>query len=123
MTLDTVDTTIPKLFSAPYVGGVSNDELINILDNQKLPQIETIFKYSNGFQIGKTGLESTYDHLLRGKFGRKIYEVNAVGRLLDERQFIKPINGENIFTTLDIDVQKVAYDQMDNRRGLLLRLK
>ena len=115
----------PKLFSHAigYVGGVSNDELINILDNQKLPQIETIFKYSNGFQIGKTGLESTYDHLLRGKFGRKIYEVNAVGRLLDERQFVKPINGENIFTTLDIDVQKVAYDQMDNRRGAVVAVE
>ena len=115
----------PKLFShaVGYVGGVSNDELINILDSQKLPQIETIFKYSNGFQIGKTGLESTYDDLLRGKFGRKIYEVNAVGRLLDERQFIKPINGENIFTTLDIDVQKVAYDQMDNRRGAVVAVE
>ena len=115
----------PKLFShaVGYVGGVSNDELTNILDSQKLPQIETIFKYSNGFQIGKTGLESTYDDLLRGKFGRKIYEVNAVGRLLDERQFIKPINGENIFTTLDIDVQKVAYDQMDNRRGAVVAVE
>ena len=115
----------PKLFSHAigYVGGVSNDELTNILDSQKLPQIETIFKYSNGFQIGKTGLESTYDDLLRGKFGRKIYEVNAVGRLLDERQFIKPINGENIFTTLDIDVQKVAYDQMDNRRGAVVAVE
>lgn len=115
----------PKLFShaVGYVGGVSNDELTNILDSQKLPQIETIFKYSNGFQIGKTGLESTYDDLLRGKFGRKIYEVNAVGRLLDERQFIKPINGENIFTTLDIDVQKVSYDQMDNRRGAVVAVE
>ena len=115
----------PKLFShaVGYVGGVSNDELTSILDSQKLPQIETIFKYSNGFQIGKTGLESTYDDLLRGKFGRKIYEVNAVGRLLDERQFIKPKNGENIFTTLDIDVQKVAYDQMDNRRGAVVAVE
>ena len=115
----------PKLFSHAigYVGGVSNDELINILDSQKLPQIETIFKYSNGFQIGKTGLESTYDHLLRGKFGKKIYEVNAKGKLLDERQFIKPINGENIFTTLDIDAQKVAYDQMDNRRGAIVAVE
>ena len=115
----------PKLFSHAigYVGGVSNDELTNILDSQKLPQIETIFKYSNGFQIGKTGLEGTYDHLLRGKFGKKIYEVNARGKLLDERQFIKPINGENIFTTLDIDAQKVAYDQMDNRRGAVVAVE
>ena len=115
----------PKLFSHAigYVGGVNNDELTNILDSQKLPQIETIFKYSNGFQIGKTGLESTYDNLLRGKFGKKIYEVNARGRLLDEREFIKPINGENIFTTLDIDAQKTAYDKMDSRRGAVVAIE
>ena len=115
----------PKLFSHSigYVGSPSNDELKDISDSQNLPKIETIFKYSNGFQIGKTGLESTYDNLLRGKFGKKIYEVNARGRLLDEKHFIKPINGENIFTTLDIDVQKVAYDQMDNRRGAVVAIE
>lgn len=115
----------PELFSHAigYVGGVSSNELTSILGSQKLPQIETIFKYSNGFLIGKTGLESTYDHLLRGKFGKKIYEVDAKGRLLDEREFIKPTNGENIFTTLDIDAQKVAYDQMDNRRGAVVAVE
>ena len=115
----------PKLFSHAigYVGGVSNDELKNILDSQKLEQIETIFKYSNGFQIGKTGIESTYDNLLRGKFGKKIYEVDARGRLLDEIQFNNPIDGENIFTTLDIEAQKVAYDQMDNRRGAVVAIE
>ena len=115
----------PKLFSHAigYVGGVSNDELKNILDSQKLQQIETIFKYSNGFQIGKTGIESTYDNLLRGKFGKKIYEVDARGRLLDEIQFNNPIDGENIFTTLDIEAQKVAYDQMDNRRGAVVAIE
>ena len=115
----------PELFSHAigYVGGVSSNELTSILGSQKLPQIETIFKYSNGFLIGKTGLESTYDDLLRGKFGKKIYEVDAKGRLLDEREFIKPTNGENIFTTLDIDAQKVAYDQMDNRRGAVVAVE
>ena len=115
----------PKLFSHAigYVGGVSNDELKNILDSQKLQQIETIFKYSNGFQIGKTGIESTYDNLLRGKFGKKIYEVDARGRLLDEIQFNNPIDGKNIFTTLDIEAQKVAYDQMDNRRGAVVAIE
>jgi penicillin-binding protein 2 len=115
----------PKLFSHAigYVGSVSNDELKNILDSQKLQQTETIFKYSNGFQIGKTGIESTYDNLLRGKFGKKIYEVDARGRLLDEIQFNNPIDGENIFTTLDIEAQKVAYDQMDNRRGAVVAIE
>ena len=51
-----------------------------------MPQIETIFKYSNGFQIGKTGLESTYDQILRGKFGKKIFEVDVRGRFVEERE-------------------------------------
>ncbi len=115
----------PKLFShaVGYVGGVNNDELTSILNSQALPQIETIFKYSNGFQIGKTGLESTYDHILRGKFGKKIFEVDARGRIIEEREFIKPINGENLFTTLDIEAQQVAYDQMDNRRGAVIAIE
>ena len=61
--------------------------------------------------------------MLRGKFGKKIYEVDARGRLLDEIQFNNPIDGENIFTTLDIEAQKVAYDQMDNRRGAVVAIE
>ena len=115
----------PELFShaVGYVGGVNNDELTSILNSQALPQIETIFKYSNGFQIGKTGLESTYDQILRGKFGKKIFEVDARGRIIEEREFIKPKNGENLFTTLDIEAQQVAYDQMDNRRGAVVAIE
>ena len=115
----------PELFShaVGYVGGVNNDELASILNSQSLPQIETIFKYSNGFQIGKTGLESTYDQILRGKFGKKIFEVDARGRLVEEIEFIKPTDGENLFTTLDIEAQQVAYDQMDNRRGAVVAIE
>ena len=115
----------PELFShaVGYVGGVNNDELASILNSQSLPQIETIFKYSNGFQIGKTGLESTYDQILRGKFGKKIFEVDARGRFVEEREFIKPTDGENLFTTLDIEAQQVAYDQMDNRRGAVVAIE
>ena len=115
----------PELFShaVGYVGGVNNDELTSILNSQALPQIETIFKYSNGFQIGKTGLESTYDQILRGKFGKKIFEVDARGRFVEEREFIEPKNGENLFTTLDIEAQQVAYDQMDNRRGAVVAIE
>ena len=71
----------PRLFSHAigYVGGVSNDQLSSILEDQSLNQDETIFRYSNGFLIGKTGIENTYDKMLRGLFGKKIYEVDAKG--------------------------------------------
>ena len=85
------------------MGGVSNDKVLSILKNQDLKQSETIFKYSGGFIAGKTGLENIYDSALRGSFGKKLFEVDARGRLLKELSFEKPINGKSLFTHLDLN--------------------
>lgn len=115
----------PYLFSHAlgYVGGVSNDKVASILKNQELKQSETTFKYSGGFIAGKTGLENIYDSFLRGSFGKKLFEVDARGKLLKEVSFKKPINGKNLFTNLDLNSQKKAFEQMDNRRGAVVALE
>ena len=115
----------PDLFSHAigYVGGVSNDQLSDILSEQKLKQIETLYKYSNGYLIGKTGIEYTYDNLLRGSFGKKTYEVDAAGRFLRELKYEPPVVGGNLFTTLDLEAQKIALEQMNKRRGAVVAVE
>ena len=115
----------PHLFSHAigYVGGLSDDQLTEVLSNQNLKQIETIFRYSNGFLFGKTGIENIYDESLRGYFGKKSYEVDASGRFLKELDYVKPINGSNLYTALDLDSQKTAFEQMDNRRGSVVAVE
>ena len=115
----------PHLFSHAigYVGGMNNQRLNLILQDQALDQNETIFQYSNGFLIGKTGIENTYDKILRGLFGKKIYEVDARGRLLKQTDSIKPINGDSLFTSLDLNSHKVAYEKMNNRRGAVVAIE
>ena len=115
----------PDLFSHAigYVGGVSNDQLSDILSEQKLKQIETLYKYSNGYLIGKTGIEYTYDNLLRGSFGKKTYEVDAAGRFLRELEYKPPVVGGNLFTTLDLEAQKTALEQMNKRRGAVVAIE
>ena len=65
---------------------------------------------------------STLKEMLK-YFGKKIFEVDARGRFVEEREFIKPTDGENLFTTLDIEAQQVAYDQMNNRRGAVVAIE
>ena len=115
----------PDLFSHAigYVGGVSNDQLSDILSEQKLKQVETLYKYSNGYLIGKTGIEYTYDNLLRGSFGKKTYEVDAAGRFLRELEYTPPISGGNLFTTLDLEAQETALLQMNKRRGAVVAVE
>ena len=112
----------PKLFSHAlgFVGGVENEDIEKILFNQGKKIGETVFKYANGYLIGKTGFENTYDAELRGVFGEKIYEVDAKGRFLEQVDFIEPIKGKDIITSLDLKSQKVAYEAMEGRKGAVV---
>ena len=112
----------PYLFSHSigFVGNQNEDELQKILQIQGLSLKETIFKYSNGFLQGKTGIENIYDESLSGLYGKKIYEVDARGKLLRELKTIEPIDGDDIRTSLDLNSQKVAFEQLNNRRGAVV---
>ena len=112
----------PFLFSHSigYVGNPSEQNLEEIMFDQNQTLKETIFKYSNGFLNGKTGLENIYDKELRGEYGMVTYEVDASGRLLDEKSKTEPINGIDIHTSLDIKSQKIALKELKNRRGAVV---
>ena len=106
--------------SVGYVGNASESNVQEILSLQDLTPKETIFLYSNGYLSGKTGLEYIYDRELRGLYGKKIFEVDASGKLLKEIEMIPSIDGENIYTSLDLKAQKVAFDKLNNRRGAVV---
>ena len=112
----------PDLFSHSigYVGILEGDALEQKLSNQSIKPKETIFNYSSGFIEGKTGIESIYDDNLRGKFGKRIYEVDASGKLLNLLNEIPPVNGDDIKTSLDVESQKAAYEAIQSRRGAIV---
>ena len=115
----------PELFSHAigYVGNLNNEGLDKVLQDQSLSAKETIFYYSNGFIEGKTGIENIYDDRLRGKYGTKLFEVDATGKLLDELNEIPAVNGNDIKTSLDLESQKVAFNAMNGRRGAIVAVK
>ena len=116
------ENTYSNLFShsVGYVGNASESKVQEILSLQDLTPKETIFLYSNGYLSGKTGLEYIYDRELRGLYGKKIFEVDASGKLLKEIETIPSIDGEDIYTSLDLKAQKVAFDKLNNRRGAVV---
>lgn len=65
-----------------------------------------------GFRIGKSGVEQSSDLLLRGKSGKLEVEVNAVGRVIRELARDEGEPGADINLTLDLELQKIAYDSL-----------
>ncbi len=67
--------------------------------------------YSLNAYIGKTGLESYYEVLLRGKDGKEIIQVDAQGKSLElfsENTSVAPQNGLSLILSIDNDLQDYA---------------
>ena len=72
------------------------------------------------FSTGINGLEKRYNTEMAGTPGQTVLMTNAVGRITgeDKTQFIPPIVGKDIKTTIKENVQKVLYDSLAmNRAG------
>lgn len=81
--------------------------------------------FKPGDVIGKEGLEATYDHFLRGRDGSRTVIVDSLGRLRDLVEVVHPIPGQDLVTTIDLDLQLAAEEQLRNspsQRGVIIAL-
>jgi penicillin-binding protein 2 len=73
--------------------------------------------------IGQSGIEQIYDDYLRGRDGYREVVVDSRGRIQDEIETIAPIPGRDLVTTIDLDLQQTAEEQLQNsvtRRGVIV---
>jgi penicillin-binding protein 2 len=96
-----------------YVGRINENEL------KELPEQE----YSGTFYMGKVGIEKTYENQLHGKAGYTEVETNAQGRPINILNKVEPTAGANLYLTLDIDLQKTAYDVLEGSNGALVAIE
>ncbi len=94
-----------------YVGEISAEEL-------KDPKFEN---YNPGDKIGRSGIEETYEKVLRGIDGGEIIEVDSTGKKVRTLRKKEAIPGQNLFLTIDADLQTQAYQklsEMVNKSGV-----
>jgi len=83
--------------------------------------------YRMGDYIGKSGIEKSYEDVLRGRKGVSIYMVDVHGRKMgsykEGKQDITAIVGVNIVTTLDADLQAYGELLMRNKIGSIVAIE
>jgi len=75
--------------------------------------------------IGQSGLEQIYDDHLRGKDGYREVVVDSRGRIQDEIEIVDPIPGRDLITTIDLDLQHAAEEQLAlsaTKRGVIIAM-
>lgn len=92
------------------------------VDAEFLEEDDNASNYDADSYVGSTGLESVYEDQLRGTIGWKIYTVSETS---DEQEVIAETevkNGEDVETTIDINMQEKIYDQLKDDSGASVAL-
>ncbi len=83
--------------------------------------------YRQGEYIGKSGIEKSYEELLRGSKGIKKVVVDVMNRTVGsyaEGQFdTAAVTGTSIFTTLDLDLQRYGEQLMNGKLGSVVAIE
>lgn len=87
-----------------YIGKLNQTELSNFYQKRYYPSDS----------IGKTGVEKSYETALRGIFGRRRTEVNAIGKEQTALAEEAPIPGQHVKLAIDLEMQKVLEKIINN---------
>lgn len=80
---------------------------IHEISPQELEQVKGD-GYKQGDNIGKTGLERTYEEYLRGESGGTEIEVDKTGRLMRVLREVYPKPGKDLHLTINLQLQQAA---------------
>lgn len=83
--------------------------------------------YKAGDYIGTTGIEEAYEEELRGKKGATLYLVDVLSRVkgsyADGRLDTLAVQGKDIISTIDLDLQEYADRLMQNKSGSIVAIE
>ena len=95
-----------------YPSKVNASHIFGYLREADKKEYEASSDLRLGDKIGKSGLELIYENNLRGNLGIEFLKVNALGQSLGnfegERSGTNPIQGDNLITTIDAELQAFA---------------
>ncbi|GAA0792494.1 hypothetical protein GCM10008910_05840 [Faecalicatena orotica] len=97
-----------------YTGKISQEEYNKLDKDQKE-------KYSQTDIVGKAGLEQTMDEVLQGTKGETQYYVDSVGKVTDTVSNKEPEAGNDVYLTIDKDLQEQTYQLLEEKlAGIVL---
>jgi penicillin-binding protein 2 len=95
-----------------YVGEVSDD----MLNDPRYAY------YEPGDVVGKSGVEQSYDQLLRGQDGSQDIIVDSHGREVGILGREPAVSGQGLKLTIDLDIQKAAEQAFGDRNGAIVAI-
>ncbi len=91
------------------------------IDENELKQSKEA-SYRMGALVGKYGVEYRWENDLKGVDGGRQIEVDALGREIRPLGVVDPFPGNNLFLTIDLDLQQTAEEAYQDKNGALVAM-
>jgi len=112
-----------------YPHGLNLAHVLGYVGEISPKQLESDEYKSKGLRpgdiIGKGGLEQSYDEFLRGVPGYRKVIVDSRGRVQSEIEVVQPQAGQDMVSTIDLDLQNAAEQQLAasvSKRGTIIAM-
>ncbi|MGL5260122.1 MAG: penicillin-binding transpeptidase domain-containing protein [Lachnospiraceae bacterium] len=108
-----------------YTGKISQEELDSL--NTELDETEDLTyinqnkeNYILTDRVGKIGIEQTMETYLQGKKGYETVYVDNLGKVIETTERVEAVAGNDLYLTLDYDLQKAIYNIVEQKLAGIL---
>lgn len=95
-----------------YTGRVDQDELKELQAQDE--------SYDLNDTVGKSGIESSMETILHGRKGSETVYVDNLGKVIETSDRVESVAGDDIYLTIDSDLQRVGYHILESRLAAIL---
>lgn len=95
-----------------YTGKASSDDLVTLQAQND--------QYAPNDIVGKSGIEQAMELYLQGTKGSKQVYVDTVGRIKEVISETEPVTGDDVYLTIDINLQKKIYNAIEEELAKIL---
>lgn len=106
-----------------YTGKISQDELTRLNDTREEATASSATEYELNDIVGKSGIEQVLERELQGKKGNETIYVDNLGKVIETTDRTEAVAGNDLYLTLDADLQKAAYDILEQKLAGILYSK
>ena len=100
-----------------YIGSISAS------DQKRLDEEGALPLYEGARNIGKVGLERSYEALLHGRPGHESLEITAGGHAVRTLDLEAALPGHNLELTVDLNLQRVTEAAMKGKTGAVIAIE
>ena len=106
-----VQTSTVREYKTPYAS-----HLLGYTTKMSAEAYENTYKalgYAMDAEVGREGVELAFEEYLHGEDGWMRTTITSTGEILDQEYTQTPVPGGNVELTIDIDLQRVAYEALE----------